>query len=973
MKIKMLPRKWRRFTLQIVFPVVLVGVLFVLAIFQVLIPTMGRQLMERKKETIRELTLAAWSILESYHQEEINARMTQQDAQQQAAERIGALRYGEDGKDYFWITDLHPNMIVHPYRADLNGQDLSQFEDSSGKKLFVEFVQAVQPGGAGYVDYYWQWKDDPAQVVPKLSYVKLFEPWGWVIGTGIYVEDVREDIRRIERNLVYISLGITALMVLILFYITRQSLAIEQQRTKAEENLRESHEKYRTLVESSAEGTLMVLDGKCAFSNRALLDRLGYTAQELDGQPIENLLPGGTKAEKSTKEFIASLLQGETVPAQIEAHIKHKDGSLIEVLLTATQVNFAGQQGFILVARDMAYYRELEATLGETRRQAKTLTRTIPLGVFRSTWGKRTRLLEANPAMRRLFALDGESSLDGFDWLEQIIEPQERSALVSCLNAEETVQDFRLTMRAAAGQRIEVSCFAILVRDGNEPAYCDAILEDISARTKAEQERDALIAQLQASQFYLEEPLHNVLNKAVTCEMNLPIVQAAARMTKAGSSALVVCGQGGEALGIITDHDLRERVLAAALPPESPVYQIISAPLRFISEHALVYEAILMMQESDVSCLAVKDDAGNLKGTVRHIDLVQYRQHSAMILTHTVRRARSVDELRSAYERLPQLIETLIDAGTRVRHINRIVSSISDGIASRLLEMDIETLGPPPVRYAFLSLGSEGREEQTLVTDQDNALIYEDPPPGDEETVRDYFLALGTRVCDHLDQVGYAYCHGGVMAKNPSWNQPVSAWKRNFHHWIHNANPQELLELNMAFDFRCVSGETSLAQQLRAWVFAEMDAYQPFFLHFAQNVLLYKPPLGIFGNIQVESSAEGVKSLNLKEAMLPVVNYARLYALKHQIEETHTIDRLARLYDKGLLSRELFEELIPAYETLMRMRLHRQAEALRTGRKPGNLITRHEWTPLEETTLKRTFSILGSLRKKISYDFLGTA
>ncbi len=930
--------------------------------------------MDRKQETIRELTLAAWSILESYHQEQLDGNMTQTEAQQQAAERIGSLRYGEDGKDYFWITDLQPNMIVHPYRPDLNGRDLSHFEDSSGKRLFVEFVKAVQQNGAGYVDYYWQWKDDPAQVVPKLSYVKLFEPWGWVIGTGIYVEDVREDIRRIERNLVYISLAITALMVMILLYITRQSLAIEQQRTKAEEDLRESHEKYRTLVESSAEGTLLVLNGKCAFSNRALLDRLGYDAQELNDRPIDDLLAGDTARDQSAIKRLSALMQGDSVPAQFEAHFKHRDGSLVEVLLTATRINFAGQEGLILVARDMASYRELEATLGETHRQAKTLTKAIPLGVFRSTWGKRTRLLDANPAMRQLFDLDGENTLESFDWLEHIVEPKDRSELLSRLTEEETVQGFRLTMRTpSSASLMEVSCFAMLVRDGNEPVYCDGILEDITERIKAEQERDALIAQLHTSQLYLQEPLHRVLSKAVTCEMSLSIAHAALKMTRTGSSALVVCGQNGEPVGIITDHDLRERVLAAGLGVDNPVYQIISAPLRFINEHALVYEAILSMQESNVSCLAVKDDAGNLKGIVRHIDLVQYRQHSAMLLTHRVRHAHSVDELKSAYERLPLLIETLIQSGARIRHINRIVSTIADGIATRLLEMSIEVLGPPPVRFAFLSLGSEGREEQTLATDQDNALIYEDPSPEEEEEVRKYFLALGSTVCDHLDQVGYAYCQGGIMAKNPLWNQSLSAWKRNFMHWIHNANPQELLELNMAFDFRCMSGDESLAQDLRAWVFAEMDAYQPFFLHFAQNALLYKPPLGIFGNILVEPSAGGGKSLNLKEAMMPVVNYARLYALKHQIKETHTLDRLSRLHDKGLLSRELIDELLPAYEALIRMRLHRQAEALRSGRKPGNLITPHEWTPLEEATLKRTFSILSSLRKKISYDFLGMA
>lgn len=962
---------WKRFGLQIVFPVVLAGALFVLAIFQFLIPSMERQLMERKKETIRELTLAAWSLLDSYHQEELAGNMAQAEAQAQAAASIGALRYGPQGKDYFWITDTLPRMVVHPYRPDLNGQDLRQFEDSSGKRLFVEFVEAVQADGAAYVDYYWQWQDDPQQIVQKLSYVKAFEPWGWVIGTGIYIEDVQQDIQRIERDVIFASAGISAVMVIILFIILRGGLALEQQRTRAEEELKESHEKYRALVESTTEGTLMVLQGKCAFANRAMLDLLGYQHEEFTCQEIRDLLANETESDRAALERIDLLLQGEPAPRQFEARLRRKDGKLVEMLLTATRVAYADQEGFVLVARELAQQREAEALLGGSRRQAKTLTRAIPLGVFRSTWGRKTRLLEANPAMRALFGLEKDTDLDRFDWLERIIDPQERSALMERLGAKGLVQDFRLQMAAANGQPIQASCFAMLV-EAPEGTFCDGVLQDISEQKKAEGERDALIAQLQVSQVYLEEPLRNVMGKAVTCEMGLPIAQAARQMTQAGVSAIVVCGPEGEPLGIITDHDCRERVLAAGLDPGRPVYEIVSAPLHSISDHALVYEAILLLQDKDVSCLAVKDDSGRLQGIVRHIDLVQYRQHAAMILAHSIRSAKTVEQIRAAYQRLPQLVSSLIQSGSKVRHINRMISSMADTITGRLIEMAVAELGEPPARFAFLSLGSEGREEQTLATDQDNALVYEGPPEAEAERVRAYFLALGERVCDWLDEVGYAYCTGGIMAKNERWNMPLSAWVRNFHGWIHNANPQELLELNMAFDFRCVSGDASLAQALRSRVLADMKAYPPFFLHFAQNALIYKTPLGLFGNILTESAGEG-KALNLKEAMVPVVNYARLYALKHEIDETHTLDRLARLHEKGLLSRELFEDLSPAYEALMRMRLDRQAAAMLANRPPGNLISPQAWTPLEEAMLKRAFAILGSLRKKISYDFLGMA
>lgn len=844
----------KRFVIHIVLPAVLAVLLFVLAIFQILIPSMERQLMERKKETIQELTRTAASILLEYHEEATTGRMTTAEAQAEAAARIRLLRYGEDGKDYFWITDMQPVMIMHPYRTDLNGQDLSDFEDLAGKKIFVEFVNAVRTAEAGYLDYYWQWKDDPQRIVPKLSYVQAFRPWQWVIGTGIYVEDVRLEIARTRQNLTYLSLAIMGMLALVLTYMAHQSLESERRRTRAEKDLIESNAKYRALVEAATEGTLMVLAGRCAHWNGTLLDLLGYPAEELAGLEAAHLLAVETDADRQAWGHLQSLLLGSPAPAEFEARLRRKDGEPVEVILFATPIVFNEQAGFILNARDL------------TRHKA-----------------------------------------------------------------------------------------------------------ELSAQQKSQAERENLIAQLQTSLFFLQEPITPAIKPAVTCEMHTPIGQAAARMTRQGSGAILVCGPNGEPVGILTDHDFRTRVVAEGFDPARPVCEVMTSPLVSISAQALVYEAILRMQEKGIGRLVVKDDAGRVKGLIRHRELVHYRQYSSVVLANTIREARSPDEIKEAHERLPSLVKALIDSGARVRHINRIITSVSDEITERLLALATAELGPPPVRYAFLTLGSQGRSEQTLLTDQDNGIIYEPPPPGQEQETAAYFLALGARVSAGLHQAGYPYCEGGIMASNERWNRPLPAWKEQFSHWIHNANPQELLELNMLFDFRCVSGDPALASELRQWVFDEMEAYPPFFLQFAQNALAYKPPLGILGNIQVVSSGDGPKALNLKDALLPVVNYARLYALKHRIEDTHTLDRLARLHERGLLSREAFEELAPDYEALMRMRLDRQAVALQEQRKPSNLISPQEWTALEEAMLKRAFAVIANLRKKISYDFLGMA
>ncbi len=965
-------RTWAGFTLRVVVPAVLTGVVFIVALFVILIPFLERQLLEGKKETAKELTRVAVSFLEEYQAEEAAGRMTRQEAQQEAAARIGLLRYGDDGKDYFWITDMGPTMVMHPYLPELEGQDLSDYEDLRGKRMFVAFVDAVRARDAGFVDYYWQWKDDPDLVAPKISYVEAFRPWQWVVGTGIYVEDVQEEIARVESRLVQTSLGLAALIAVLLLYGTRQSLKIERRRALAEQELRESNEKYLTLVEAATEGIVMALEGKCAYSNRPFRDMLGYAHDELAGTDVARLFLTETDDDRRALTSLVTMGEDEAPPPPFEARLLGKDGEPVLVLLAVTPISLAGKSGVILIARSVGGQKAIEAALEETRRRFGALADTISLGVFRSTWGRKATLVEANPAMRGLLGLTPAAELVGSDWLSRIIDDDERAEVVARLNADKLLEDHHLGLRREDGSRVDVSLFAMLVDDDEgRPAHCDGVLEDITERRRGEKEREALIAQLQTSLFFLREPISEAVAPVVTVDRNDPVSHAAALMTRKRAGAVFVTDSDGAVLGIATDRDFRKRVIADGLDPASPVRAIMTAPVASISDGALVYEALVRMQEAGVDYLAVLAEGGSLKGAVRLHDIVDYQRSSSVIITESISRAASVGEIVEAHERLPGLVGAVVDSGAQVRYVNRIITSVSDATLQRLLALALDELGPAPARYAFLALGSEGREEQTLVTDQDNALIYEDPHTGDAEATAAYFLALATFVCDRLDKVGYSFCEGGVMAKNQRWNQPLSVWRAQFADWIHNADSQALLELNMLFDFRCVGGERQLARGLRAEVFEQMGAYPLFFVHFAKNALLYKPPLGVLGGIKASSSGDGPKAVSLKEALLPVADFARLYALKHRVDSTNTLDRLAELQERGVLRHETYDELVPDYEALMRLRLSRQAAALQAGRAPSNLISPEEWTSADEAKLKRLFGVTADLRKKISYDFLG--
>jgi len=233
----------RQEALRIALPSLAAILLFVTVVFGLLLPGYHTALLEQKKEMLRELTTTAWNILSHYNALTDRGELTRLEAQAAATSEIRKLRYGPENKDYFWINDMRPVLVMHPYRPDLEGQDVSGYADPSGKRLFMSFVDEVRREGAGFVPYLWQWKDDPGRVVPKLSYVKGFPPWGWIVGTGLYLNDVEQEIAMLTRRMVMASLAILLCIAALSAYIIRQGLHAIRQRREAVELLRQHRDR----------------------------------------------------------------------------------------------------------------------------------------------------------------------------------------------------------------------------------------------------------------------------------------------------------------------------------------------------------------------------------------------------------------------------------------------------------------------------------------------------------------------------------------------------------------------------------------------------------------------------------------------------------------------------------------------------------------------------------------------------------
>jgi PAS domain S-box-containing protein len=962
---------WRGFALRIVLPSVLVLGCFITLLFAVVIPTIEDSLLARKAEMTAELTNSAWSILAEYEKEVQAGRLSRTAAQASAVERIRHLRYGAEGKDYFWITDLEPRMVMHPYRPDLDGQDLAGVTDPDGVRLFVEFANVARTRDHGHVNYVWQWKDDPDRLAPKQSYVRAFEPWAWVIGTGIYTDDVRSEIEAITGRVLGLSAIITLFAGLLLLTVTHQSLRVERRRSEAEGELRRSHEKYRALVESASEGTLLLVEQRCTYANRTVLELLRYSPEEIALLDLRDLLADDLAADDVVARVEATRA-GDTAAAPFDVTLRRSDGAVVPVLLSATPAPFAGPRALILNIRDAAGHRALAEELGASREKYRVLADSINLGVFRARLDSRGTFEEINPAGHRILGVPAAAAPGGLR--DAMADADAGDQFFARLAHERSVRDAIVQLRKADGGFATVSLSAVLVpgESGADP-YCDGIMEDISERRRNEAERESLISQLQASLLFLNEPVRNSPVQSLSCPLDARITDVAALMTRHDFSAVTVVAPGGETVGIVTDRDLAERVVAAGLDPRAPVFHVMSSPVVSIGDSAPVYEAVLLMRQKNIRHLAVRDASDRVVGIVRTKEIVRLDRYSPLLLTREIQVAASVDELARCHERLPTLVGALVDSGTRPHTICRIVTTASDAIAHRILDLALDELGPPPTRFAFVALGSEGREEQTLATDQDNAIIYADPPGDRADEAARYFQALGDYVCCALDRAGFAFCSGAMMARNPRWNRPIGAWKRQFSRWIREPASRELLQFNIFFDFRCIQGDTTLAGELRRHIQEVLDHQPAFFLHLAGHVLEYRPPLGLFGQIVTGSAGARPHAFDVKEATLPIVSFARLYALQHDIRETNTLDRLHQLRLRGVLRDDSHRALEQAYGHLMRLRYQHQVERIRAGGRPDNAIEPKSLTQLEVGMLKQALSEIALIQKKVSFDFRGSA
>ena len=474
---------------------------------------------------------------------------------------------------------------------------------------------------------------------------------------------------------------------------------------------------------------------------------------------------------------------------------------------------------------------------------------------------------------------------------------------------------------------------------------------------------------------FFDKPVADLMIKDVlTCAPDVSVRHAAQLMMQRRVSSIVVIGNDSCPLGIATDHDLSTKVLAAGISPDTVVAEIMNQPVCTIAPGEYAFDALLSMSRHGVRLLVVTEE-DRLVGVISEHDLQMATGNSPVQVLHEIQRTSSLDHLIGMRPQIDRVLEMLLRQGGPIKQLVALITELNDRLTLRILKlaeqkMEQDGYGGPPVPYSWIALGSEGRREQTLHTDQDNALSFSTVPSGDEAECKAWFLRFAELVVDCLVRSGIPRCPGGFMASNPQWCQTEEWWQAKFLEWIKEPNPETLLMASIFFDFRPIHAGTEFFDILHDQLLKAIRKKHLFVRFMAKVALINRPPLGLLKGFVVEKSGEHKNKLDLKmRGLTPVVDAARALGLALGIKTQNTLDRLAQINKKGVIDRSFYADIREAYEYIVYLQINRHLDALAKGEEPDNFLDPQSLNNLQRKMLKESFLVVSRLQETIEFRF----
>lgn len=443
------------------------------------------------------------------------------------------------------------------------------------------------------------------------------------------------------------------------------------------------------------------------------------------------------------------------------------------------------------------------------------------------------------------------------------------------------------------------------------------------------------------------------------------IQQAAKKMSDRRLSSILII-ENEKLLGIVTDRDIRSRAVAKAVNLSNSVSTIMTENPETILPSATLFDATLFMTQHGYHHIPVMEDK-QLKGIVTSSDLMLARQDDPVYLVQHISRQHNSKELSSVIKSLPNLMVQWVNSGIRAHQVGNILTAISDAITIRLIDLTIEEIGPAPVPFCWLGFGSQGRKEQLLNADQDNGLLISNDLKQEDEA---WFATLAKRVCDGLNDCGYIYCPGDIMATNEKWRQPLSVWQATVAKWTVSPTPQAVMHTSIFFDVRTIYGDKTLCDQLQKHMLHNASSNSIFLAALAQNVLSSEPPMGIFRRFVVDQNGEHRDELDLKKrGILPIIDLVRLHSIANSITEVNTLDRLHALVKCKAMTIEDSRNMQDALRVIMQLRTQHQAQQITEGGSPNNYISPSNLSKIMRKQIKDAFSIVMDAQQAVKINY----
>jgi CBS domain-containing protein len=454
-----------------------------------------------------------------------------------------------------------------------------------------------------------------------------------------------------------------------------------------------------------------------------------------------------------------------------------------------------------------------------------------------------------------------------------------------------------------------------------------------------------------------------IRREPVTASPDITIAEAARLMTEQDLSSLLLV-EHDKLCGVLTDHDLRSRCIAANRDTGQAVRTIMTSQLHTISPRNKVADAVLLMNQHNVHHLPVEDD-GKLIGIITGTDLIQQQGNNPLQLVGRIHAAQDVAELVNISRQLPMLQQQLVSSHTSCYRIGQIMSSIGDALTQHLIRLAQVELGEPPITFAWLAAGSLGRQEMHAISDQDNALLLSDEY--DKNQHGTYFEQLAKFVCDGLHACGIVYCPGGIMASNPDWRQPLKVWQQYFTDWVTTPAAKNVMLACNFFDLRCLSGDQMLFERMFQAAVKLAAGNQIFLAHLAANATRHTIPLGFFRQFVLVANGEHQDRLDLKlGGIIPITELARLFALAAGLTVVNTYERLMEASKTTTLSQRGAADLHDALEFINTIRLRQQINAYAQGLAMNNYVDPQALSQLERQSLKDAFAIIRDMHSMLA-------